>query len=113
MRRRLAAIAAGTALSASTLAVAPTVTAEVPASRAVEHTLRVSKRGARCVVAGVRTLLQLRLLEAAARQQVDYSTFADPVSGPIFTTLPPGSFLPLGEVIRLHYTDPSLFAWCR
>jgi hypothetical protein len=72
-----------------------------------------SREGARCVAAGVKFLAKNGLLADAARRQIDYSTLADPESGPIFTTLPPGSFLSLGQVIRLHYTNPSLFAWCR
>jgi len=37
----------------------------------------------------------------------------DPVAGPIFTNLPVGSYLSLGQVVRLHTTNPELFAWCR
>ena len=33
--------------------------------------------------------------------------------GPIFTTLPEGSYLSLGQVVKLHTTNPDLFAWCR
>ena len=63
---------------------------------------------------GVQALAQRQaeILQAAASKQVDYSTLADPVEGPIFTTLPEGSFLSLGAVVKLHRTNPELFAWC-
>jgi hypothetical protein len=68
--------------------------------------------GAACAQAGIATLKDLGLLQAAAAKQVDYSTLADPVDGPIFTTLPAGSNLSLGAVVKLHHTNPELFAWC-
>jgi len=68
--------------------------------------------GAACVQAGIGTLKSLGLLQAAAQKQIDYSTLADPVDGPIFADLPEGSFLSLGQVVRLHTTNPELFAWC-
>jgi hypothetical protein len=68
--------------------------------------------GGACVQAGLGTLKSLGLLEAAAQQQIDYSTLADPVNGPIFASLPAGSFLSLGQVVRLHASNPELFAWC-
>jgi hypothetical protein len=68
--------------------------------------------GAACAQAGLATLKDLGLLQAAASKSVDYSTLADPVAGPIFTTLPEGSFLSLGAVVKLHHTNPELFAWC-
>lgn len=71
-----------------------------------------SNEGAACVQAGLGTLKSLGLLEAAAQQKVDYSTLADPVNGPIFTELPEGSYLSLGAVVKLHTTNPGLFAWC-
>jgi hypothetical protein len=37
---------------------------------------------------------------------------ANPTTGPIFTTLPEGSYLSLGQVVKLHTTNPELFAWC-
>ncbi|MEH0841595.1 hypothetical protein V6U81_04250 [Micromonospora sp. CPCC 205711] len=69
--------------------------------------------GAACVQAGLGTLKSLGLLQAAAQQEVDYSTLADPVNGPIFAELPAGSYLSLGQVVKLHTTSPELFAWCR
>jgi hypothetical protein len=66
-----------------------------------------------CVQAGLGTLKSLGLLRAAAQKRVDYSTLADPVAGPIFAELPAGSFLSLGQVVKLHTTSPELFAWCR
>ena len=70
-----------------------------------------STKGA-CVQAGIGTLKDLGLLQAAAQRSVDYSTLADPVNGPIFTSLPAGSYLSLGQVVKLHTTNPDLFAWC-
>jgi hypothetical protein len=32
---------------------------------------------------------------------------------PIFTDLRVGSYLSLGQVVRLHTPNPELFAWCR
>jgi hypothetical protein len=71
-----------------------------------------SAKGA-CVQAGIGTLKSLGLLQAAARQQIDYSTLADVESGPIFADLPEGSYLSLGQVVKLHTSSPELFAWCR
>jgi len=34
------------------------------------------------------------------------------VNGPIFAELPAGSYLSLGQVVKLHTTNPELFAWC-
>jgi hypothetical protein len=68
--------------------------------------------GAACVQAGIGTLKSLGLLQAAAQKQIDYSTLADPVTGPIFADLPEGSYLSLGQVVKLHTTNPELFAWC-
>jgi hypothetical protein len=70
-------------------------------------------QGAACVQAGLSTLKSLGLLQAAAQQQIDYSTLANPTTGPIYTTLPEGSYLSLGQVVKLHTTHPELFAWCR
>jgi hypothetical protein len=69
--------------------------------------------GAACAQAGIRTLKSLGLLQAAAHRDIDYSTLADPANGPIYADLPTGSFLSLGYVVRLHHTNPELFAWCR
>lgn len=68
--------------------------------------------GAACVQAGLDTLKALDLLEAAAQKQIDYSTLADPVAGPIFLDLPEGTYLSLGQVVKLHTSNPELFAWC-
>lgn len=91
------------------LAVGLATTAAVasPASAAPRN------EGAACIQAGLSTLKSLGLLEAAAQQKVDYSTLANPTTGPIFTTLPTGSYLSLGQVVKLHETNPELFAWCR
>ncbi|MFC0003631.1 hypothetical protein [Micromonospora siamensis] len=89
-----------TAAFAASLAVA------APASAAPAND------GAACVQAGLGTLKSLGLLQAAAQQKIDYSTLADPTAGPIFADLPEGSYLSLGQVVKLHTTNPELFAWC-
>jgi|SRR4029453_8993503 hypothetical protein len=68
--------------------------------------------GAACTQAGIATLKDLGLLQAAAQKKIDYSTLADPVEGPIFADLPAGSYLSLGQVVKLHHSNPELFAWC-
>jgi hypothetical protein len=90
------------------VAVAATLAAATPASAA--DTPR--NQGAACIQAGLGTLKSLGLLQDAAQQQIDYSTLADPVAGPIFADLPTGSYLSLGQVVKLHKTNPELFAWC-
>ncbi len=87
-------------------ALAGTVAAAGPASAAPAD-------GAACTQAGIGTLKSLGLLQAAAQQQIDYATLADPVAGPIYADLPAGSYLSLGQVVKLHHTNPELFAWCR
>lgn len=101
MSRKLAtALATSAVLVGSVLVAAPATAAPANA-------------GAACVQAGLGTLKDLGLLQAAAQRGVDYSTLADPVDGPIFAELPEGSFLSLGQVVKLHTTSPELFAWCR
>ena len=79
--------------------------------------------GARCVKAGVTFLVQNNLLRAAALRQIDYSDLDSDETNPpnddtytadgaINTDLPNGANLALGEVIRLHFTNPELFDWC-
>ncbi|MEO8107768.1 MAG: hypothetical protein ABI720_10675 [Actinomycetes bacterium] len=72
-----------------------------------------SNAGANCAQAGIGTLKDLGLLQAAAQKQIDYSTLADAEAGPIFADLPEGSNLSLGQVVKLHTKSPELFAWCR
>ena len=98
MLKKIAIVTAATALGVG-LAAAPASAA--PANE-----------GAACVQAGIGTLKDLGLLQAAAQKQIDYSTLADPMDGPIFTDLPEGSYLSLGQVVKLHKTNPDLFAWC-
>jgi hypothetical protein len=87
---------------AATLVAAPASAAETPRNQ-----------GAACVQAGLGTLKSLGLFQAAGQKQLDYSTLANPTTGPIFTTLPEGSYLSLGQVVKLHTTNPELFAWCQ
>jgi hypothetical protein len=100
--RKLRAGVVALALGATLAVAAPASAAETPRNQ-----------GAACVQAGLSTLKSLGLLQAAASKQLDYSTLANPATGPIFTTLPEGSYLSLGQVVKLHTTNPELFAWCR
>jgi hypothetical protein len=100
--RKLRAGVVALALGATLAVAAPASAAQAPANQ-----------GAACVQAGLSTLKSLGLLQAAARKQLDYSTLANPATGPIYTTLPEGSYLSLGQVVKLHTTNPELFAWCR
>ena len=50
---------------------------------------------------------------AAAVAGTALPALAHAPSGAIFTTLPEGSYLSLGQVVKLHTTNPDLFAWCR
>ncbi|MGH3022962.1 MAG: hypothetical protein ACRDNI_04830 [Gaiellaceae bacterium] len=71
--------------------------------------------GVKCVKNGVRFLIKNDLLVAAAKQEIDYDTIDSDSGGNeglINTNLPAESFLPLGTVILLHYTNPELFDWC-
>lgn len=99
MKKTLAAIAMTATLGAG-IGVSATAASAAP-----------NERGA-CVQAGLGTLKDLGLLQAAASKQVDYSALADEENGPIFADLPEGSFLSLGQVVKLHTTSPELFAWC-
>ena len=63
-----------------------------------------------CVQAGIGTLQELGLLTTAAKKQIDYSTLSD--AGLIRAELDEGSFLSLGQVVKLHTTNPELFVWC-
>ncbi|MEV4416167.1 hypothetical protein [Catellatospora sp. NPDC049609] len=104
MNKATKAVGLGLAAAFASLAFAS------PAAAAAQATPR---EGAACVRAGVSTLIKLGLLRDAALRRIDYSTLADPANGPIFADLPEGSYLSLGTVVKLHYTNPELFAWCK
>jgi NO-binding membrane sensor protein with MHYT domain len=95
------------------IAIATAAAALTVGLAAATATAAPKNAGAACVQAGIGTLKSLGLLEAAAQKQIDYSTLADATAGPIFADLPQGSFLSLGQVVKLHTTNPELFAWCR
>jgi hypothetical protein len=115
MPQRIALVAAVVGAAALGLA---------PASLAGGGNSSTAIDGVRCVRAGVTFLADNGLLRAAALQQIDYSdldTDAGPApgnddtystSGAINADLPNGANLSLGEVIRLHFTNPELFDWC-
>jgi len=89
-----------TGAGVAAVALAATLATATPASAA--DTPR--NEGAACIQAGLGTLKSAGLLKEAAQQKVDYSTL---VAG-----LDSGSYLPLGKVVKLHKTNPELFAWC-
>ena len=105
VRRAAAVGGVAAAALAVTLAVAPAASAASAAES--------PNAGAACTQAGIGTLKDLGLLQAAAQRKIDYSALADPANGPIYAALPTGSYLSLGQVVKLHHTNPDLFAWCR
>jgi hypothetical protein len=70
-----------------------------------------SAKGA-CVQDGIGFLKANGLLKSAAQKQIDYSTLGPDGAGLIRVQLPEGSFLSLGQVVKLHTTNPELFTWC-
>ena len=101
MRKKIAvAITAGVA--AATVGFGATGTASAAPNNA----------GAACVQDGIGFLKANGLLQAAAKKQVDYSTLGPNGAGLIRVQLPENSFLPLGQVVKLHTTNPELFTWC-
>lgn len=73
--------------------------------------------GAACVQDGIGFLKANGLLQAAAQKQIDYSLLGpdaegSPFQGLIRVQLDEGSFLQLGQVVKLHTTNPELFTWC-
>ena len=113
MRKRITLVAAVAGIAALGL---------VPASLAGGGNSSNATEGARCVKAGVAFLVENDLLRAAALRQIDYSDLDTDAgagnddtynaAGPINADLPNGANLALGEVIRLHFTNPELFDWC-
>lgn len=99
MKKTLAALAIAATMSTG-VAVGATAASAAP------------KGNGACVQAGIGTLKGLDLLQTAAQKEFDYSTLADETDGPIFAPLPEGSFLSLGQVVKLHTSSPDLFAWC-
>ncbi len=102
MKKKVASIiAAGVAATTLGVAVSDTASAATP------------REGAKCVASGVRFLASNGLLRDAFRQKVDYAPLDNTGgSGDIRTDLGDSAFLPLGQVIKLHYTNPELFSWC-
>ena len=68
---------------------------------------------ASCVQAGIGFLRDNGLLQAAAQHEIDYSTLGPNGLNLITVQLPTGSFLSLGQVVKLHTTNPEYFPnWC-
>jgi hypothetical protein len=71
------------------------------------------REGVACVRSGVKFLASNGLLLKAAQGKVDYAPLDNTGgSGDIRTDLGDSAFLPLTQVIKLHYTNPELFSWC-
>jgi hypothetical protein len=109
MKKRIMAAIGGAALGLTILA-APADARPTPRND-----------GAYCVQQGIGTLKSLGLLQAAAKQQVNYALLD--VDGPGIPGLGvPGGLIrtqlgseftaPLGQIVKLHTTNPELFAWC-
>lgn len=68
---------------------------------------------ASCVQAGIGFLRDNGLLQAAAQKKIDYSELGPNGLNLIAVQLPPGSYLSLGQVVKLHTTNPEYFPnWC-
>jgi hypothetical protein len=87
------------AIGAGALALTAGVAVAAPASAAPMN------EGAACVQAGIGFLKENNLLQAAAQKQIDYGAVLPGV-------VPEGTFLSLGQVVKLHTTNPEIFPWC-
>jgi hypothetical protein len=103
MRKKIA-IALTAGVAAATVGFGATGTASAAPKNA----------GAACVQDGIGFLKENNLLRAAAQKKIDYSTLGpgEGNAGLIRVQLPEGSFLSLGQVVKLHTTNPELFTWC-
>lgn len=104
MKRRLGVVTAGAVLAAPLV-----VGLAGPASAASGG----EPAAAGCVQAGLGFLRDNGLLQAAAHKQIDYSTIGPNGAGLISVQLPAGAYLALGQVVKLHTTNPEIFSWCR
>lgn len=95
-----------------TVAVAAGLTAATFGIGAAGNASAAPNAGAACVQDGIGFLKANGLLQAAAQKQIDYSTLGPDGAGLIRVQLPEGSFLPLGQVVKLHKMSPELFTWC-
>jgi hypothetical protein len=71
--------------------------------------------GARCVQAGVGTLVSLGLINEAAQGKLNYYPLGSQPGGAgliniAFSSNP--TYIPLKDVIALHRSNPELFDWC-
>ena len=106
MRKKIA-IALTAGVAAATVGFGATGTASAAPKNA----------GAACVQDGIGFLKANGLLQAAAQKQIDYRLLGpdadgSPFQGLIRVQLDEGCFLPLGQVVKLHTTNPELFTWC-
>jgi hypothetical protein len=101
-----------TAATAIVVSVPLSLAAAAPAAAAPQNA------GAACAQAGISFLKEAGLLQAAASKQIDYSLLGpdaegSPFQGLIVPQLDEGSFLSLGQVVKLHTTNPEYFpVWC-
>ena len=100
-------------LTAGTAAVALSVPLVVGVAGPASASTGGKPADAACVQAGIGFLRDHGLLQAAAQKQIDYSTLGPNGAKLIAVQLPSGSFLSLGQVVKLHTTNPELFPnWC-
>lgn len=74
-----------------------------------------ARTAAQCVQAGVGTLVSLRLIDEAARGELDYYPFGSQPGGLGLINIEFESgpvYIPLKDVIALHRSNPELFDWC-
>src|SRR3954452_2248017 len=96
-------------MTAVALAVPLAVGVAAPASAAAGGV----PADAGCAQAGIGFLRDNGLLQAAAQKKIDYSTLGPNGANLIAVQLPPKSFLSLGQVVKLHTTNPEYFpTWC-
>jgi hypothetical protein len=68
---------------------------------------------ATCVQAGIGFLRDNGLLQSAAQKKIDYADLGPSGMNLITPQLPQGSYLSLGQVVKLHTTNPEYFpSWC-
>lgn len=100
-----------------TVAATAALALAVPLVVAVAGPASAAKGGvpadASCVQAGIGFLRDNGLLQAAAQKKIDYSELGPNGLNLIAVQLPPGSYLSLGQVVKLHTTNPEYFPnWC-
>ena len=101
------------ALAGATAALALAVPLMVGAAGSASAAEGGVRADAGCVQSGIGFLRDNGLLQAAAQQKIDYSALGPDGLNLIAVQLPQGSYLSLGQVVKLHTTHPEYFPnWC-